>query len=103
MRLGPDTQAFETTRFTEHHLEELEERFGVSSIEVVVPTHIHDDHTCGIPYLQRHHGTSCWALDEVAKVLESPTEWASTPCAYPKPIRIDREARPRRDDRLARV
>jgi hypothetical protein len=23
----------------------------------VVPTHIHDDHTCGIPYLQRHHGT----------------------------------------------
>jgi glyoxylase-like metal-dependent hydrolase (beta-lactamase superfamily II) len=91
MRIGADTEAFETTRFVAHHLEELEERFGISSIEVVIPTHIHDDHTCGIPYLQRYKGAACWALDEVAKVLESPAEWASTPCTYPKPIRIDRK------------
>jgi hypothetical protein len=50
---GSRSHAFETMRFTEHHLKQLEERFGVSSIEVVVPTHIHDDHTCGIPYLRR--------------------------------------------------
>ena len=56
-----------------------------------VPTHIHDDHTCGIPYLQRHHGTACWALDEVAAILEAPAAWASTPCTYSKPIRIDRK------------
>ena len=91
MHIGWDRQDFETMRFVAHHLEELEERFGVTSIEVVIPTHIHDDHTCGIPYLQRHCDTACWALNEVAVILEAPAEWASTPCTYPKPIRIDRK------------
>lgn len=90
MHVGWDKQEFETMRFVAHHLEELHERFGVRDIEVVIPTHIHDDHTCGIPYLQRHHDTACWALNEVATILEAPAEWASTPCTYPKPIRIDR-------------
>ena len=54
--------------------------FGVTAIEGVAATHIHDDHTCGIPYLQRYRGTACWALDMVARVLEHPAEWASTPC-----------------------
>lgn len=91
IRIEADQQQFETTRFIAHHLEELEERFGIKTIEVVIPTHIHDDHVSGIPYLQRHRGTACWALNEVAKVLEAPAEWSSTPCTYPKPIRIDRK------------
>jgi glyoxylase-like metal-dependent hydrolase (beta-lactamase superfamily II) len=91
MHVGADHHAFETMRFVVHHLEELQDRFGVKEIEVVIPTHIHDDHICGIPYLQRHHDTACWALDEVAQVIEAPAEWASTPCTYPKPIRIDRK------------
>ena len=53
-------------RFVEHHLDELREDYGVTRFDLVVPTHIHDDHTCGIPFLQRHHGTRCWALEEVA-------------------------------------
>src|SRR5262249_31649066 len=40
--------------------------------------------------LQRQHGTRCWALREVAEVLADPAAWASTPCTFPKPIRIDR-------------
>ncbi len=90
MHVGADHDQFETMRFVEHHLDELEERYGVTAIDLVAPTHIHDDHTCGIPYLQRHHGTECWALDKVAQVLEDPAAWASTPCVFPKPIRIDR-------------
>lgn len=43
--------------------------------------------------LQRHHGARCWALSEVAQVLADPAAWASTPCAYPRPIRIDRRLR----------
>jgi glyoxylase-like metal-dependent hydrolase (beta-lactamase superfamily II) len=43
--------------------------------------------------LQRHHGTKCWALDEVAQVLADPAAWTSTPCTFPKPIRIDRRLR----------
>jgi glyoxylase-like metal-dependent hydrolase (beta-lactamase superfamily II) len=90
MHIWADQQSFESMRFVAHHLEELEERFGVTSIEVVIPTHFHDDHVCGIPYLQRHHGTDCWALEEVAKILEAPAEWAGLPCTHPRPVRIDR-------------
>jgi glyoxylase-like metal-dependent hydrolase (beta-lactamase superfamily II) len=91
MHTGTDQQSHETLRFVVHHLDELRERFGVTRIEAVAVTHIHDDHTCGIPYLQRHLDVECWALDEVAKVLEDPAGWASTPCTLSKPIRVQRQ------------
>jgi glyoxylase-like metal-dependent hydrolase (beta-lactamase superfamily II) len=90
MHIGPDHDGLESMRFIEHHLGELREDYGVTAFDLVVPTHIHDDHTCGIPFLQRHHGTKCWALEEVGQVLADPAAWASTPCTFPKPIRIDR-------------
>ena len=90
MHVGAEHHGQESMRFVAHHLEELREDYGVTGFDLVVPTHIHDDHTCGIPYLQRHHGTRCWALGEVAQVLEDPAAWASTPCTQPRPIRIDR-------------
>lgn len=90
MHIGADHDGLESMRFVEHHLDELRDEYGVISFDLVVPTHIHDDHTCGIPYLQRHHGTNCWALNEVGQVLADPAAWTSTPCTFPKPIRIDR-------------
>ena len=90
MHIGPDHDGMETMRFIEHHLDELREDYGVTSFDLVIPTHIHDDHTCGIPFLQRYHHTQCWALEEVGQVLADPAAWASTPCMFPKPIRIDR-------------
>ena len=93
MHTGPDHSGFESMRFVVHHLDELRDDYGVTDFDLVVPTHIHDDHVCGIPYLQRHHGTRCWALHEVAQVLEEPAAWASTPCTIPKPIRVDRHLR----------
>lgn len=90
MHVGPDHDGLESMRFIEHHLEELRDDYGVTKFDLVVPTHIHDDHTCGIPFLQRHHGTKCWALKEVGQVLADPAAWTSTPCTFPKPIRIDR-------------
>ena len=90
MHIGSDHDGLETMRFIEHHLDELKEDYGVTDFDLAVPTHIHDDHTCGIPFLQRHHGTKCWALEEVAQVLAEPAAWASTPCTFPKLIRIDR-------------
>src|SRR5258707_15524814 len=82
-------EPFAGLRFIEHRLDELQEKWGVHTFDVVVPTHIHDDHVCGIPYLARHHGTKCWALEDVAKVLEAPEKW-NTPCLMSVPIRIDR-------------
>jgi glyoxylase-like metal-dependent hydrolase (beta-lactamase superfamily II) len=90
MHISHDHDGLETMRFIEHHLDELRDEYGVTSFDLVIPTHIHDDHTCGIPFLQKHHGTRCWALVEVAQVLADPAAWASTPCTFPKPIRIDR-------------
>ncbi len=90
LHLHADHEGMETMRFVEHRLDTLRDDHGATEIDVVLPTHIHDDHTCGIPYLQRFHGTRCWALDVVADVIEDPAAWASTPCIYPKPIRVDR-------------
>ena len=90
MHIGADHDGMETMRFVAHHLDQLREDYGVTQFDLVVPTHIHDDHTCGIPYLQKHHGVNCWALEEVGQVLADPAAWASTPCTFPKPIRIDR-------------
>lgn len=85
-----DHEGLDSMRFIEHRLDDLRDRYGVVDIDLVIPTHIHDDHTCGIPYLQRHRGTRCWALDVVAQVIESPADWASTPCVFPRSIEVDR-------------
>lgn len=81
----------ETMRFIEHHLAELREDHGIEEFDVVIPTHIHDDHTVGIPHLQDHYDVDCWALDTVSQVLEAPAAWSSTPCVYPEPIEVTRE------------
>ena len=90
MHVSADHGGMDKMRFIEHHLDELRENYGVTDIDLVVPTHIHDDHTCGIPFLQRHHKTKCWALEEVGQVLADPAAWASTPCTFHQPIQIDR-------------
>ncbi|ANW03022.1 MBL fold metallo-hydrolase [Bradyrhizobium icense] len=77
-------------RFIERHVDQLRDDYGVRDIELVVPTHVHDDHVCGIPLLQRHFGTHCWALDCVAKVIADPAAWASTPSCFHKPIEVQR-------------
>ena len=90
MHVSREQHGLETMRFIEHHLDELRDAYGISSFDLVVPTHIHDDHTCGIPHLQRFYDTSCWALREVGEILADPAAWTSTPCTFPKTIRIDR-------------
>ncbi len=89
MHVFADHGGLETMRFVEHHMQELRDDYGIESFDLVVPTHIHDDHTCGLPHRQKHYGTRCFALEQVAAVLEDPAAWCSTPCTYPKPIRID--------------
>ena len=90
LHLAPDHDSQHALRFVEHHLDQLRDDYGVREIELVVPTHIHNDHICGIPFLQRHFGTQCWALDCVAEVISDPAAWASTPCCFHKPIEVQR-------------
>ncbi|PAQ08909.1 MBL fold metallo-hydrolase [Mesorhizobium temperatum] len=90
---GADSDGVQALRFVEHHIDQLREDYEVRNIELVIPTHVHDDHVCGIPFLQQHFGTKCWALDGVADVISDPAAWASTPCCFHKPIAVERVLR----------
>ncbi|WP_425515267.1 MBL fold metallo-hydrolase [Phyllobacterium endophyticum] len=79
LHLSADHASRPAVRFIEHHIDQLRDSYGVEEIEVVIPTHIHDDHVCGIPHLQKHFNTQCWALDGLAKVIVDPAAWATTP------------------------
>ncbi|MCK1615982.1 MBL fold metallo-hydrolase [Bradyrhizobium sp. 159] len=90
LHCSADHDGLQALRFIEHHIDQLRDDYGVRDIELVVPTHIHDDHICGIPFLQRRFGTQCWALDRVAEIIKDPAAWASTPCCFHKPIEVQR-------------
>ncbi|MBB4375092.1 glyoxylase-like metal-dependent hydrolase (beta-lactamase superfamily II) [Bradyrhizobium sp. cir1] len=90
LHFGNDHDGMRALRFVEHHIDQLRDDYGVRDIELAVPTHIHDDHVCGIPFLQKHFGTQCWALDCIAPVIFDPAAWASTPCCFHKPIEVHR-------------
>ncbi|MER8576992.1 MBL fold metallo-hydrolase [Mesorhizobium sp. M1409] len=85
-----DSDGIQGVRFIEHHIDQLRQQYDVHSIELVVPTHTHDDHIAGIPFLQKQFGTQCWALDWVARVIANPAAWASTPCCLSKPINVQK-------------
>lgn len=72
-----------------HSLDGLRDAFGAERIDVVVPSHYHDDHVAGIGLLQRLHGTECWAAEPFADVLARPEAYAF-PCTWPEPVRVDR-------------
>ena len=39
----------------------LQREFGVSRIDVAIPTHYHDDHVAGFNLLREVEGTEVWA------------------------------------------
>jgi glyoxylase-like metal-dependent hydrolase (beta-lactamase superfamily II) len=67
----------------------LRRDFGVERIEVVVPTHFHDDHVAGINLLRDVEGTQAWVPENVAPVLADPRRF-DLPCLWFDPIAADR-------------
>src|SRR5919197_2387675 len=67
----------------------LKRNHGVDRIEVVVPTHYHDDHVAGINLLRAAEGTEVWTPENFADVLEDPRRF-DLPCLWFDPIRVDR-------------
>jgi len=96
---GPDMLLFsparfhfepgERARFVEHSLDTLFEKHGVQCIDAVIPTHCHDDHVCGIPYLQKQFDVPCWALENMRETLENP-RGEMIGCVLPDPIEVHR-------------
>jgi glyoxylase-like metal-dependent hydrolase (beta-lactamase superfamily II) len=92
---GPANTYFEDgerMRFLEHSLDNLERRWGVKKIRAVLPSHHHDDHINGIPYLQQHLGTECWAFENMRPILEDPRR-ELIGCVLPTPIKVARTFR----------
>jgi glyoxylase-like metal-dependent hydrolase (beta-lactamase superfamily II) len=62
---------------------------GVDRVEVVLPTHFHDDHVAGINLLREVEGTEVWAPENFADVLEQPKSY-DLPCLWFDPVAVDR-------------
>ena len=78
----------ESDRFIPYSIAELE-ALGMTSVDVIIPTHCHDDHVPGLRYLQRKHGTRLWCLENMARVFECPCTQILG-CTVPRPARVDR-------------
>ncbi|HEX4811408.1 MAG TPA: MBL fold metallo-hydrolase [Nonomuraea sp.] len=67
----------------------LREHYGVTRVEVALPTHYHDDHVAGMPLLRDVEGTAIWAPSHIAPVLAAPLHH-DLPCQWFDPIPADR-------------
>jgi glyoxylase-like metal-dependent hydrolase (beta-lactamase superfamily II) len=76
-------------RFVEHTLDELRDQAGLQRIEAVIPSHYHDDHLAGLPYLQQRFGTQAWIFENFAEIVVEPAGY-NIPCLLPQPIKVDR-------------
>lgn len=81
-------------RFLHHSIDKLRDRFGVKEIDVVIPSHMHDDHVNGIPILTRRYGTKVWAHECMVDILQHPRS-LNVGCIFGEPLRIDRVLRNR--------
>jgi glyoxylase-like metal-dependent hydrolase (beta-lactamase superfamily II) len=70
-------------------IQALRRDHGVERIEVVLPTHFHDDHVAGINLLRDVEGTEVWTPENFADILEDPRRY-DLPCLWFDPIRVDR-------------
>lgn len=76
-------------RMLEHNLDILREQFGMKQVDLALPSHYHDDHVNGLPYLQRHHGARVWCHHNMTDILQNPHGY-KLGCVYPQPLRIER-------------
>ena len=58
----------------------------------MLPSHYHDDHINGIPYLQKQLGVECWAYENMREILENP-RGELIGCVLPTPIQVQRTFR----------
>jgi len=79
----------ERVRFMEHSLDRLKMQYGMKQVDVVMPSHYHDDHINGVPYLQQQLGARVWAFENMKEILENP-RGELIGCVLPTPIPVER-------------
>lgn len=68
----------------------LKRQFNVTSVDVVIATHYHDDHVAGLNLLQAIEGSQVWAGENFADILEHPGRY-DLPCLWYDPISVDKK------------
>jgi glyoxylase-like metal-dependent hydrolase (beta-lactamase superfamily II) len=86
------TNTFDRMRFVEHTIDVLKARYGLKSIDVAMPSHMHDDHINGFPHLTRHYGTKIWCYENMIDILENP-RGRNLGCILGEPVKVDRAFR----------
>jgi glyoxylase-like metal-dependent hydrolase (beta-lactamase superfamily II) len=79
-------------RFVEHTIPELKARNGLKSIDVAMPSHMHDDHLNGFPHLVEHYGAKIWCYENMVDILQNPRGY-NLGCILGEPIKVDRAFR----------
>ncbi len=86
------TAVTDRIRFVEHSIDELKRKYGLKSIDVALPSHMHDDHINGFPHLARNYGTKIWCYDNMVDILENP-RGHNLGCILAEPVKISRAFR----------
>ena len=53
-------------------IDRLKRERDIASVDVVIPTHYHDDHVAGMNLLREVEGTQVWVPENFADVMERP-------------------------------
>jgi glyoxylase-like metal-dependent hydrolase (beta-lactamase superfamily II) len=86
------TDTYGRMRFVEHSLDTLRSKYGVTDFDVVIPTHVHDDHVNGISHLARRFNTRVWCYENMVEIFRNP-RGRNLGCILAEPIAIDRTFR----------
>jgi glyoxylase-like metal-dependent hydrolase (beta-lactamase superfamily II) len=86
------TAVTDRIRFVEHSIDELRRNYGLKSVDVVMPSHMHDDHVNGFPHLIRHHGAKVWCYENMVDVFENPRGY-NLGCILSEPFQVARSFR----------
>lgn len=70
-------------------IERLKKQYSIEKIDVVIPTHFHDDHVAGMNLLKDIEGTEIWCPENFFDILEHPRKY-NLPCIWYEPIMVDR-------------
>jgi glyoxylase-like metal-dependent hydrolase (beta-lactamase superfamily II) len=79
-------------RFVEHGIEDLKRNYAMKSVDVAMPSHMHDDHMNGFPHLARHHNTRIWCYENMQDVFENP-RGHNLGCILAEPFKVSRTFR----------
>jgi glyoxylase-like metal-dependent hydrolase (beta-lactamase superfamily II) len=83
------TPAVDRIRFVEHNIDTLKASFGLRSVDVAMPSHMHDDHMNGFPHLVRHHNTRVWCYENMVDIFQNP-RGHNLGCILGEPFKVDR-------------